>query len=371
MSLHQDTIKSLKYRKERAETGQINCIPFPIKHLRTKFPGIEQSTYLVVTGGSKTGKTQISNYLILYNSIIYAYTHPNEVRVKFLYFPLEESKDIIILRFISYVLYVKYKVRISPLELNSTNRERPLPSEVLALIESPEMQSIVNFFESCVEFYEGANNSVSISITVDNYAKKHGKLVEGKETFYDEDSGEWKHYIDHYEPDDPDEYVFVYLDHINLINPTNKEGTMLNAITNVSKNMVRFKNRYKYIAVVLQQQTDSETNSLEAVKNNNILATKAALKDGKVTGQDLTLLFGVSNPGSFQNINEWRGYDLNKFKRKYFRVFQLIMNRFGEGDVIVPMYFDGATNYYQPLPGAGETARLEEFYQLIQQNELS
>lgn len=279
MSLFGETLQSLRYRKERAETGQINCIPFAIPHLRSKFPGLEKSSYLVVTGGSKAGKTQVSNYLVLYSSIIYAYTHPEQVRVKFLYFPLEESKDIIILRFISYVLYVKYRIRISPLELNSTDMDKPLPSHVLQIIESPEMQSIIDFFESCVEFYEGANNSVSISITVDNYAKKHGKIIESDETFYDEDSGEWKHYVDHYEPDDPDEYVFVYLDHINLISPTRKEGTMLNAITNVSKSMVRFKNRYKYIAVVLQQQTDSETNSLEAVKNNNILATKAALKD--------------------------------------------------------------------------------------------
>lgn len=351
MNLYEDTLNIIESRKYRAENNQINCIPFGIPHLRNVFPGIEKSTYLVVTGGSKSGKSQITNFLVLYNAIFYAYNHPDQLKVKFLYFPLEESAEIVTLRFISFLLYTKYGKRISPMELLSSNTDKPVPTEIVRLIKGDYIQNMVKFFDECVDFYEGVNTSVGITINVENYAKTHGKLVYNDKIFIDE-NGEEKHCIDHYEPNDPDEYVHVLIDHCNLLNPTKGEGSMLNAISNLSKSMVSIKNKYKYVIVALAQQTDSETNSLEAVKQGNVLATKAGIKDCKQLGQDLTLLWGISNPGSFQNLDEWHHYRLDRFKRKYFRVFEIIMNRFGEGNITVPLFFDGAVNYYIPLPAA-------------------
>ncbi|MCF0114417.1 MAG: hypothetical protein HUJ56_03610, partial [Erysipelotrichaceae bacterium] len=158
--------------------------------------------------------------------------------------------------------------------------------------------------------------------------------------------------IDRYEPYDKDMYVHILIDNFNLMLPTKIEKTMLEAIGNLSKKLVTFKNRNKYIIVALQQQQDGESNSLEAVKHNNILATKAGLKENKATANDCTLFWGITNPGALQAVNTWKGYDLERFRRKYLRVLDLQLNRFGEGGIICPLFFDGAVNYYTPLPNA-------------------
>ena len=366
-TLYNETLNDIKERKHNLEEGKINCIPFPIESLTDKFPGFQKGSYTIVTGASKAGKTQISNFLILYNTILFAYDH-RDVKVKFLYFPLEEEKDIVVKRFICYLLFTKYNKRVGYLDLISANSKHKCSDEIISIIESKEMKDIIDFFEQCVLFQK-ANTAWNIKMAIDEYAKTHGHLGDAEQF-------EKRPYI----ADDPEEYVFVYIDHINLLTQSkwyswndegkqesSKEGNMIESISNLSKYLVNeAKNRYNYVVVVLQQQVDSETNSLEAARAGNILATKAGLKDCKSTGQDVTLLLGISNPGSNNTVNVWRDYDMEKFHRRYFRVFEIILNRFGEGELKIPLFFDGKCNYYQPLPAANDEERLKKVYNYIE-----
>ena len=367
MSLFIDVLSNIKERKHNVEVGKINGIPFPIKSMRKYIPSIEKSSYFLVTGMSKTGKSQMSNYTFLYNSILYAYENPDKLSVYFIMFPLEEGKEMTLCRFMSYILYTKYNIRISPTDLMSSNQEKPLSNEILMVIESPEFQKIMDYFESCIQFEE-SNTSVGIDIVVRNYAKANGEIIYGEETFIDDD-GKEKHKIIGYKENDPKKFVFVYIDHANLLSPTKDEKTILNAITNLSKNLVKYYRTYKFIDVLVQQQNDQETGSLEAVKQDNILPTKAGLKDCKATAQDCTCMLGTCNPGYFQNITTKWGYDLVKLKRKYLRICNIIFQRFGEAEIIAPLYFDGAVNYYSVMPQPDDNTGMQKVYDSISQIE--
>lgn len=116
----------------------------------------------------------------------------------------------------------------------------------------------------------------------------------------------------------------------------------------------------------------SETTGLDAIRTGNILATKSGLKDCKSSGNDCTELWGISNPGMFPTINEWSipgtdvKYDLNRFRRKHLRVFSIILNRFGEGDIYLPLFFVGGCNHYEPLPSPSDEEGMKRIDEKIE-----
>lgn len=367
MSLIDEVYSNIKERKHNVETGKINGIPFPIKSMRKYIPSIEKGSYYLITGMSKTGKSQISNFIFLYNSILYAYNNPDKLSVHVIMFPLEEGAEMTLCRFMSYTLYAMYNKRISPSDLMSSNSDNPLSDDIIRDIESESFVKLINYFESCIQFEE-ANTSVGIDIAVRDYAKKNGEILYSDETFIDED-GKERHKISGYRPNNPKEFTIVYIDHANLLSPTKDEKTILNAITILSKNLVKYYRTYKYIDVLVQQQNDQETGSLEAVKQDNILPTKAGLKDCKATAQDCTCMLGTCNPGYFQNITTKFGYDLIKLRRKYLRICNIIFQRFGEAEIIAPLYFDGAVNFYKEMPKPDDSEGMNKVYESISQIE--
>lgn len=363
----EELMHNIKDRKLKAENGISSCIPFAFKHVRNIISGINPGDYILITGSTKAGKTQITNYLVIYNTIMYAYTHQDEMDVEFNIFPLEEEPQTITARFLSHCVYLKFKKIIQYNKMMSSNIDNPLSDEELKLLEDDGIQQILKFFVSKINFHH-ENSSVGISKTIHEYAKKNGKIV----TKTVEIDGSNVDVFDYYIPNNPEKYVINIIDHVGLLQPNNKEKDLNSCISNLSKDLVKYKNRYKHIMIVVQQQVDSETTSLDAVKNGNVLATKAGLKDCKSTGNDCTQLWGISNPGMHSIINEWGlpgmrcKYDLNKFKRKYFRVFEVILNRFGEGNILIPLRFHGSVNCYSVLPSADKIDELEEIYKDIE-----
>ena len=105
MSLTERVIGSLQYRRDRLVNGDINSIPSPFPRFSEDFIGIEQGKYYLVTGSTKSAKTQFSSFVFVYNTLLYAYNNPDKCRVKILYYPLEETPEDILERFMSYIIY--------------------------------------------------------------------------------------------------------------------------------------------------------------------------------------------------------------------------------------------------------------------------
>ena len=72
-SLRERVIAGLEERRERILNGDINCIPLPFKRFQSELPGIEQETYYLISGGTKSAKTRLVNYIFVYNTIICCY----------------------------------------------------------------------------------------------------------------------------------------------------------------------------------------------------------------------------------------------------------------------------------------------------------
>lgn len=367
MELVQRVLQNLKDRREKVLAGGINCIPSPFKSFRRDFPGIEQGKYYIMSGASKAGKTQIASYLFLYTPILYAYNNPDKLRIQIFYFPLEETPEKITVRFMSYLLYTlsNGRIRLSSLQLSSIDEDNILDSSILELLNSIEYRSILEFFEEHVHFISERNPTAAYK-TVNRYALEagtvHKKLIkiENKATGITQE----KEVFDYYEPKDPDEYVEIIWDHASLTDPE-RGMNKKECIDKLSEYFMIFRNHYNYIPILLQQQ-NIETIGLDAFKANRITPTLAGLEDSKRPGKDCTMMLGITNPYTFE-LPEYHHYNIAKLKG-YARFLTIPLNREGESNGMLALYFDGAVNYFTPLPKYNNLIELNKVYKLVERN---
>lgn len=367
MSLIQRVLTNLEERRQRVLRGDINCIPSPFKTFLNDFPGIEQGKMYLVSGAAKSGKSQLTSYLFLYTPVLYAYNHPKQIRLQIFYFPLEETPEKITIRFMCYLLYVlsNKKIRVSPMKLQSISQGNVVDKEILDLLNSLEYRSILDFFEDHVHFIT-ERNPTGCWKTINRYAQEAGTIhrktvvIENKETGIKQE----KEVFDYYEPKDPDEYVEIIYDHISLTE-LERGMNLKQCIDKLSEYFMVFRNHYNYTPVIVQQQ-NMDTISLDAFKANKIRPTLAGLADSKDPGKATTMMLGITNPYAFE-LPEYLKYNIT-YLRGYARFLEVVLNREGESNGVLPLYFDGAVNYFTPLPNAKDTTSLQKVYSLIQNN---
>lgn len=158
----------------------------------------------------------------------------------------------------SNILYVKEGIRVSPQDLRSTKADNILPKETLEIIKKYE--PYFKKLEEIVEFVDSTRNPTGIFKMVREYALENGTQHKKKIKFVNNETGEETEHIvdDYYEPNNPDEYVMVIVDHIGLISTETINGQKLNLHQSISKlsseYLVSLRNKYNYIPVVVQQQ---------------------------------------------------------------------------------------------------------------------
>ena len=253
MTIKDRVLNTIKARRERLIKGEINCIPLPFERFRTEWPGIEQGMYYLISGASKSSKTQLANYLFVYNTVLFAFKHRDIVSPKIYYYNLEETDEAITLRFMSFLLYSIDKIRISPTDLKSTDSNKPVHEDIINLLESPKYKEILDFYEEVVEFKQ-SRNPTGVYKDVKAYAEEHGVTYKKKYTYKDElgitREGDA---FDYYTPTNPNEYFFIIVDHVSLLE-TERGLTLRESINKLSEYLIIFRNRYNYIPVVIQQQ---------------------------------------------------------------------------------------------------------------------
>ena len=362
MSLRERITTSLLERRNKILKGEVNCIPLPFNRFRSEWCGVEQGRFYLVSGASKSSKTQLTNYIFVYNTILFAYYNKGVISPKIFYYNLEETKENITLRFISFLLNKIYGIHISPTELNSTNADAPVPEEILQKINEGEIKNILDFYEQVMDF-RPSSNPTGVYKDVLSYAKCNGKEVRKKYSYKDE-WGQLKEgeTFDYYIPNNPREYVFIIIDHVSLLSPEKICPTLREAINKLTEYLVMFRNRYNYIPVVVQQQ-NMESISLEAFKNDRIAPVLSGLADSKDTGKACDVMIGILNPFSFQ-LREKFGYDITRFKGN-FRSMEIVLNRAGQSNGVCPLLFDGAINRFDELCLPNNKVELEKVYKYL------
>ena len=364
-SLVNRTLQSMEDRRQRILDGGVNCVPSPFKRFSEDFCGIEQDTYYCITSFTKGGKSMLCSYLFIYSTVMYAYFAKEQVDFKILYFPLEETKERIMQRFMSYILYIfsKGSIRVSPKELRSTTGA--LDKKIIDRLRQFDIQNILNYFEEHVIFPTESPNPTGIYKFCKQYAEEHGtvkkRTVKIKDEFGVPQDTE---VFESYEQDNPNEYRMIIIDTINLID-TERGMSLKQSIDKLSEYCAKYlRNRYHFSPIVIQQQAfESEGN--ESFKLGRVRPSVAGLGDSKYVSRDADIVLGLFSPFRF-GITEYFGYDIAVLK-DHIRFLEVIVNRNGEMGGLLPLWFDGAVCNFRELPKPDDKAHMDNVYRMCKQ----
>jgi len=365
-SLYLRTLSSIETKRQRLLDGKINCIPWGLPRFEEESPGIEQGKYYLITANSKVGKTQIADHLFLYNTVKQIVDNKLDIRLKVFYFSLEMSAEEKMLACFANILYVKEGLRISPTDLKSTKADRMLSEEVIEIIKSYEPYFAK--IEEVVEFIDSVRHPFGIYTIARDYALANGKVHTRTIEIVNKTTGEITptEVEDYYEPNDPDEYVMVLIDHISLISPEKRDGKLFSLHESISvlssDYLLKLRNRFKYIPVVIQQQAQSQE-SVENKKFNKLKPSMDGLGDNKLTQRDANVIIGLFSPFRHE-IPDYFGYDIMLFKDRI-RFLEILGGRDGGAGTTAPLYFDGAVNYFRELPLPTDTSTMQKVYNLL------
>ena len=361
-TLRDRVLTNLKERRSRVLEGKINCIPSPFKRFRNDFIGIEQSCYYCITASTKGGKSQFTSYTFIYEPLMFCYYTNKDIDLKVLYFPLEETPERILQRFISWLLFThsKGEIRISPRDLRSTTDA--VPQEILDILQEEEIQNIINYFEEHIIF-STETNPTGIYKFCKQYAEENG-TVYTKPGKYKDELGTVREtqVFDRYVQNNPNEIRLIIIDTINLID-TERGLSLKQSMDKMSEYLAKYlRNRYHYSPVVIQQQAfEGEGN--DAYKLNKFKPSIANNGDSKYTARDSNIVLGLFSPFKF-GLAEYEGYDIRKFKDNI-RFLEVLISRDGELGGVCPLLFDGAVSAFKELPRPNEVNELNSIYEYL------
>lgn len=257
MSYFDSIMSYLRERKERAEGGKYNCIPWPFQRFRALFPGIQMGRYIICTANQKVGKTKFCDFTFVYETIDFIIKHP-EVRAKILYFCLEESPKKKYIEFLCHLLWRLDKLVVTNSDIESIDKDHPVKEEVLELLKTKKYQKYIRKFEETVEYIDDTRNPTGINKKCREYALNNGHLNFKKVIMNDPitEKPVERDVIDTVNPytaDDQEEYRIVILD--NASNLSLESGlSKRETIEKMSKYAITLRDQLKYTFILIQHQ---------------------------------------------------------------------------------------------------------------------
>lgn len=312
------------------------------------------------------GKSKLCDYLLVYSIIFFAMEHP-EFKAKILYFTLEMSPKEKYNEFLCHLLFRLDGIVISPTELKSTDKDKPVDPHIFELLKSERYQDYIRKFEEMVEYIDTDRNPTGINKKCRAYAEEHGhynyKTVKNKNKLTgEEEEVKILDPTEPYTPDDPEEYKIVIVDNASNIS-LEKGLDKRESIDKLSKHGITLRNQMQFIFVLIQHQAQAQE-GIENQKLNRLKPSSDGLADCKTTTRDANLVIGLYSPFKY-GIPDFEGYDIKKF-RNYIRFMEVIEDRdYGSAGNICPLFFNGAVSTFNELPLPTDSAGLESVYGYI------
>lgn len=360
--MFKERLRQLVEAKEQVDNGKLNCIPFyeAYPRLSNYLPGIIKGVYYIISASSGIGKTQLAKHMFVLTPYRFIKNNPGcNMKLKILYFALEESKEEFIDSLMVAHLYEKYGIVIDTLHLRSMFKQS-VSSDILDKLKECE-EYFKDLFD-CIEVVDSVANPTGLYKYCRDYSEKHGKHIYTTKEFTEKDAfGNEKKtnekVYSHYEPNDPDEYVIVISDHISLLS----EESGMNKHQTIGKWSVDYCRKqitkhWKYIVVNIQQQSaDSEkqqfTMSGKSIESK-LEPSLEGLATNKETQRDALVVLGLFAPDRY-GIEVHNGYNVKILKDNY-RQLSVLKNRIGRSNLKIPLYFKGESNHFEELPPVEE-----------------
>lgn len=355
--LYDNVRLELEENKQRRQEGKVIAIPWSLPRLSTVLPGIEQGRYNLISASPKAGKTQLADFLYLYQPVEWIIRNPeSNITLKIFYFSLEVSKETKIKAAICYKLYSDYGIVIGPQKLSSIFQNYILDDKIMEIINSLAFQVWFKQFEDMVTFYDTIRSPRSIFHVMKSYAEHEstGKYTYKTMSWQNEDGSYTPREVrDRYIRHRPNEFVIVIVDHIGLLQTAPGE-TLHQAISLFSSEFcLEMRDRWKMVPVVVQQQSADSSRAQFNYRGDTIIdkirPDSEGLADNKYTARDVDLMVSLFYPRRY-NLDKYEGIDLERMGDHH-REFMINLNRNGISNASIQLFFLGSSSYFSELPG--------------------
>ena len=254
--MYKEVIEKLEDNRTARLEGRQIAIPWELDRLSSVLPGITKKSYVGITGASKSAKSQMCDYLDLYQPIEWLLNNPDSrTKIKIIYFSLEISKENKMIAAMSYLLFKEHDVIVSPQDLQSLFSGKILDERILNLCKSKKFQQWFAVFDEVVDFYDDIRSGYSMYNLVKTYAEANGKYTYKTIDWTNDDgSVTKKNVIDSYKANDPDEYVIVITDHLALLQPSAGKSLHQAMGEYSSEYCLKMRDRFGYTIVDVIQQ---------------------------------------------------------------------------------------------------------------------
>lgn len=345
MALFDEVYNDLLTQKQRKLDGKYNGIPFPFPRFREYIPEIEKGSYIGILGASGIGKSKLTRFIAVYNSIDFALKH--NYPIKILYFALEDPKKKVFKNIICHYLAKRHNYQISLTQLESKG-DFILPKDAQSLIEKD------------TEFFKSLNKMLYIMDDCVTPGEIEERCDEIKEKLSEET------------------HVIVIIDNYsNLVPP--KGMSDWEAVRYFSRNIARLKLCKEYgwsTIAVLQQDLESEKYTFRQVASGRMTAgsiepTAASIGDSKIVIRDFFYAIGLINPWRYEitHYPNHKGYDINILRNKA-RFLNIFKSNESEQGGRLGLYF-GNSEMFSELPRIDNEAELKILYKYVLEKEKS
>lgn len=373
----QQVFDEIVTNKENHAEGYFNCIPFTgMQRLEKFIPGIEQDTYYLLTASSGVGKSKLARSLFIHNPYQYIKNNPeSNVKLTIKYFSLEESKKKIILSEISKYLHSVHGITVSIKQLQSRGRFNTISQDVLQKIT--EAEAYVNEFLEVVDIVDYIRNPTGIYKYMRDFAMQIGNYYDVNDRPFTEDEkldvkkgiNETYKKISYYKKDHDKHYVIVLTDHISLLNTEDGLSQWQTMGKYSSDYCLRMRDKFGFIPVNVQQQASAKEQVEYNYKGNTIEEklepSLEGLGDNKTTQRDANVVLGLFAPDRY-NIEQHNGYDVTFFRDRY-RSMSILKDRDGIANKKLPLFFNGAVDFFKELPRTDDAEGLRRVYEYSEQ----
>jgi replicative DNA helicase len=351
MTLVQERIAALQQARQARLSGKMTLVPlyehFP--RLGEYVPGFFRGSLSKILSGTGVGKTKLAKYL----SVIIPYELSKTHNLKFhtLYFALEESKEEFVDTLIVMMLKMKYNIIIDRLQLNSYFK-KVLDDETIAKVAN--VQSEVEDIMKHVTVYDDIHNPTGIFKACKKHADDNGThhYQDGKILTA---TGETLKLYDRYEPNDPEQFTIVVVDHVSLLE--GEYDSQLQRAIDEREAMQKWSSTYclkglakkfKYICLNVQQ-VNMSSDDLDHYKARKLEPAMSDAGDNKKILRDDQIIFALFDPARY-GLDRHNGYNLRSIDKDAYRSLSVLKNRYGRSNIQLGLLFEGATGRFEELP---------------------
>lgn len=333
--------------KQLVEVGRsdaILAIPTQIPKLDQYIYGTRQGCYYLYGAESGVGKTTFVRETHMHKAyeIFKKVNDPSKLDVLFIDFSLEISAEINMAAAVSRRIYHDYQ-RVIPVDrlLGWQQEGGKLSDENYKLFCS--YQSYFEEFEKRLLVVDEETSPTLYHDVLMQVARANGKFSrEGK---YISECG-------HYTPNNPNLYIIVIVDTVNLADMEPTHETVKSAIDRISRISVWFRNKCNITPIIIQQ-FNAEISSTDRSRYGVSTPLLRDFEDSKRTTKDANVVLGLYDAQRHlkEGTTLFRGYDITQLK-SWFRSLHLLKNRNSEPNKFIPLKFDGAVGCFEQLPEA-------------------